>query len=67
MSYDEGVWGDSNALYRFPYSLCAHHSAVAMQNVVQVFYMLALFGSAVACILFFAKAIYMYTCKAKDI
>jgi hypothetical protein len=67
VSYDEGVWGDSNALHRFPYSLCAHHSAVAMQNVVQVFYMLALFGSAVACILFFAKAIYMYTCKAKDI
>jgi len=40
---------------------------VAMQNVVQVFYMIALFGSAVACTLFFAKAVYMYTCKAKDI
>jgi hypothetical protein len=40
---------------------------VAMQNIVQIFYMLALFGSAIACILFFAQAIYKCTCKAKDV
>ena len=35
------------------------------QNIIQIFYMIALFGSALAFTYFILKSIYIYTCRPK--